>query len=95
MRSAKASNPNVSRLSSIRSSRAALASAGDICFDRGPQGTLYGASTMGGLLKYALRSPDLDLFEGRAGVNTSSIKSADGDEDENEVRQSGGRVALL
>src|SRR5581483_4105691 len=26
---------------------------------RGPQGTLYGASTMGGVLKYVLASPDL------------------------------------
>src|ERR1700722_19132579 len=26
---------------------------------KGPQGTLYGANTMGGLIKYSLRSPDL------------------------------------
>jgi iron complex outermembrane recepter protein len=29
----------------------------------GPQGTLYGASTLGGLVKYVTRSPDLGSFE--------------------------------
>jgi iron complex outermembrane recepter protein len=40
---------------------------------RGPQGTLYGASTMGGLLKYVTMAPDLHLFEGtaRAGLSTT------------------------
>lgn len=31
---------------------------------RGPQGTLYGASTMGGLVKYVTKTPDLDQFGG-------------------------------
>lgn len=31
---------------------------------RGPQGTLYGASSMGGLLKYVTRAPNLREFEG-------------------------------
>jgi outer membrane receptor protein involved in Fe transport len=44
---------------------------------RGPQGTLYGANTMGGLLKYVLRSPDLDEVEGRAGGEIRSIRHAD------------------
>jgi len=37
---------------------------------RGPQGTLYGASTMGGLLKYVTIAPDVHQYEGtaRAGV---------------------------
>jgi iron complex outermembrane receptor protein len=37
---------------------------------RGPQGTLYGASSMGGVLKYVTRAPVLDEFSGsvRAGV---------------------------
>ncbi|MDF2901804.1 MAG: TonB-dependent receptor [Phenylobacterium sp.] len=37
---------------------------------RGPQGTLYGASSMGGVLKYVTRAPILDEFSGavRAGV---------------------------
>lgn len=41
---------------------------------RGPQGTLYGASTMGGLLKYVTRAPDPTGFAGgfRAGVNTTA-----------------------
>ena len=100
---------------------------------RGPQGTLYGASTMGGLLKYVTVSPDLGSREVRAGVEATTIKGT-GDvgralraslnvplvedrlavrvslfdqrtpgyidnpalgRDVNDVRQSGGRVALL
>lgn len=33
---------------------------------RGPQGTLYGASAMGGVLKYVMRAPVLDVLEGSA-----------------------------
>ncbi|VXB62673.1 TonB-dependent receptor [Brevundimonas sp. G8] len=41
---------------------------------RGPQGTLYGASTMGGLLKYVTKAPDPTRFGGglRAGVSTTA-----------------------
>jgi outer membrane receptor protein involved in Fe transport len=41
---------------------------------RGPQGTLYGASTMGGLLKYVTTAPDVHQFDGtaRAGVSTTA-----------------------
>ena len=46
---------------------------------RGPQGTLYGASTMGGLLKYVMRSPDLNAFEARVGIEGSSVSGADDD----------------
>lgn len=35
---------------------------------RGPQGTLYGSSAMGGLLKYVLKAPNLTAFEGRVGT---------------------------
>lgn len=35
---------------------------------RGPQGTLYGASSIGGLLKYVTVSPDLNNVTGRVGV---------------------------
>nr|WP_053000139.1 TonB-dependent receptor [Sphingomonas sp. Y57] len=40
---------------------------------RGPQGTLYGASTMGGLIKYVNRMPSTDTFggEAQAGVSTT------------------------
>jgi outer membrane receptor protein involved in Fe transport len=40
---------------------------------RGPQGTLYGASSMGGVLKYVMAKPSLTEFEGkaRAGVSTT------------------------
>ncbi|MGI9246413.1 MAG: TonB-dependent receptor, partial [Steroidobacteraceae bacterium] len=41
---------------------------------RGPQGTLYGASTMGGLLKYVSVMPDTKNFSGtaRAGLSNTS-----------------------
>ncbi len=35
---------------------------------RGPQGTLYGAGAMGGLLKYVTNDPDSSGFSGKAGV---------------------------
>lgn len=43
---------------------------------RGPQGTLYGAGAMGGLLKYVLKDPDLHASEGRVGAGLSSIAGA-------------------
>jgi len=44
---------------------------------RGPQGTLYGAGAMGGLLKYVLRDPNLSEFEFRVGAEGSSVGNAD------------------
>jgi outer membrane receptor protein involved in Fe transport len=41
---------------------------------KGPQGTLYGASAMGGVLKYNTRSPDADSFSGLAGGEVSSTQ---------------------
>ena len=43
---------------------------------RGPQGTLYGAGAMGGLLKYVLRRPNVRDFEAWAGAETFGISSA-------------------
>lgn len=43
---------------------------------RGPQGTLYGASTMGGLLKYVLTSPDVSSFQARVGTDAFDIQGA-------------------
>lgn len=40
---------------------------------RGPQGTLYGASSMGGLLKYVLRAPSLDQFVAHVGGDVFSV----------------------
>ncbi|QIB66511.1 TonB-dependent receptor [Kineobactrum salinum] len=48
---------------------------------RGPQGTLYGASSMGGLLKYVSRAPGLDGFSGR--ILGSSSSTAHGSENYN------------
>ena len=100
---------------------------------RGPQGTLYGASAMGGLVKYVTRKPDLEEIKVRGGAGLRSVKGGDdlgydvqgsvsvplvnnelgmsvsayhsntpgyidnyrrGEEDINELRQSGVRVAL-
>lgn len=41
---------------------------------RGPQGTLYGAGAMGGLLKYVTNEPDTSEFSGQASVGLSSTK---------------------
>jgi outer membrane receptor protein involved in Fe transport len=39
----------------------------------GPQGTLYGASALGGLLKYVTKDPDLTQTQFRAGVDGTGI----------------------
>lgn len=44
---------------------------------RGPQGTLYGAGAMGGLLKYVTRDPDLAATEFRVGAGLSSVENGD------------------
>jgi len=41
---------------------------------RGPQGTLYGASTMGGLLKYVTKQPDTNSFRGDAQGSVSGTE---------------------
>lgn len=38
----------------------------------GPQGTLYGAGAMGGLLKYVTNQPDTEYFSGQVGTSFSS-----------------------
>jgi len=45
---------------------------------RGPQGTLYGAGAMGGLVKYVLKEPDLDTTTGEVGGGISSISGGTG-----------------
>lgn len=44
---------------------------------RGPQGTLYGASTMGGLIKYIAREPELNSSSGRVRAGASGTKHGD------------------
>ncbi|MHC1479134.1 TonB-dependent receptor [Frateuria aurantia] len=39
---------------------------------RGPQGTLYGASSMGGLIKFSMVQPDTESFSGRYQTDVSS-----------------------
>jgi len=41
---------------------------------RGPQGTLYGAGAMGGLLKYVTNEPDTGEFSGQASLGASFTK---------------------
>lgn len=43
---------------------------------RGPQGTLYGASTMGGLLKYVLTSPSLYAPQAHVGADLFGVSNA-------------------
>ncbi|WP_426701079.1 TonB-dependent receptor [Rhodanobacter sp. Col0626] len=45
---------------------------------RGPQGTLYGASTMGGLLKYVMKEPDLNHVGGELGGGISTVSGGHG-----------------
>jgi outer membrane receptor protein involved in Fe transport len=40
---------------------------------KGPQGTLYGASSLGGLVKYVTTNPDLGELSGRVGGTVSDI----------------------
>jgi iron complex outermembrane receptor protein len=46
---------------------------------RGPQGTLYGAGAIGGLLKYVTREPDLVGQEFRASVGMTSVRDGGSD----------------
>jgi iron complex outermembrane receptor protein len=45
---------------------------------RGPQGTLYGASSLGGLLRYVTADPRLDRFSGSVAVSASSVAHGEG-----------------
>lgn len=40
---------------------------------RGPQGTLYGSNTLGGLIKFVTTPPDTTRASARVGVDTSSV----------------------
>jgi iron complex outermembrane receptor protein len=42
---------------------------------RGPQGTLYGASTMGGLIKYVTTMPDTNGYSGTARAGISATRA--------------------
>lgn len=42
----------------------------------GPQGTLYGASSLGGVLKYVLTTPDLDQMTVKLGQDVTSVENA-------------------
>src|SRR4029077_18105610 len=44
---------------------------------RGPQGTLYGASTIGGLIKYVTKRPDTTSFSGDAQTGVSGTQDGD------------------
>ncbi len=44
---------------------------------RGPQGTLYGAGAMGGLVKYVLREADPNNFETRVGGTLETVANSD------------------
>ncbi len=44
---------------------------------RGPQGTLYGADNLGGLIKYDLVAPNVKEFGGRAWFDAEDVKNGD------------------
>jgi outer membrane receptor protein involved in Fe transport len=44
---------------------------------RGPQGTLFGASAMGGVVRFISRTPDVDRIDGQLGVELTQIKGGD------------------
>ena len=44
---------------------------------RGPQGTLYGASSLGGVLKYVTHEPQTEEFEGRVRGSLESVDDGD------------------
>lgn len=44
---------------------------------RGPQGTLYGASSLGGLIKYVLREPSTKEFSGRVEIGGTHVTKGD------------------
>jgi outer membrane receptor protein involved in Fe transport len=44
---------------------------------RGPQGTLYGASSLGGVLKYVPNAPSTEGFEARVQGSLESVKNGD------------------
>ncbi|MEQ9530306.1 MAG: TonB-dependent receptor [Haliea sp.] len=44
---------------------------------KGPQGTLYGAGAMGGVVKYVTREPATDEMRGNLSVNMATIKDGD------------------
>jgi len=44
---------------------------------RGPQGTLYGASSIGGLMKFVTVDPSTEAFSGRLQADTTSIKNGE------------------
>lgn len=44
---------------------------------RGPQGTLYGANSLGGLLSYTLRDPDLSGYSGEARAEVATTREGE------------------
>ena len=44
----------------------------------GPQGTLYGAGTLGGAIRYLLKQPELDITEGKVTGDVFSMNESDG-----------------
>jgi len=46
---------------------------------RGPQGTLYGASSLGGTVRYIMNRPDADEFDASIGLDYGQTEHSDGD----------------
>jgi outer membrane receptor protein involved in Fe transport len=52
---------------------------------RGPQGTLYGASSMGGTIRFITKQPDVNAFSGSASTDLSYTKHGSFNDDSNAV----------
>ena len=46
---------------------------------RGPQGTLYGSSALGGTIRYIMNRPDVNEFDASVGVTYGQTEHSDGD----------------
>ena len=45
---------------------------------RGPQGTLYGANSMGGLIKFVTVDPSMETVNGKLQIGSTSVRNGDG-----------------
>jgi outer membrane receptor protein involved in Fe transport len=45
---------------------------------KGPQGTLYGANSLGGTVRYIMRAPELGVFDGEVSASASNVDGSSG-----------------
>ncbi|WP_411339484.1 TonB-dependent receptor [Sphingopyxis sp. J-6] len=62
---------------------------------RGPQGTLYGANTLGGLVKFVTKAPDLSNFSGHASIDLSTTRRQGADDPFRTVLRGGMNLPIV